>query len=318
MTMNEEISQEENKKPRLFLWKGIGIFFALFAICVVIYLLYAVNTKFTEQNLQLSQLEKIKKNKITKLENNYVQIQKNNQQALEELTAQVAKKNTINQEEWINAEARYLIKLANDKIQFENNVPAAILLLKMADKVISEVSDTETTSLRQTLAEDIAALQSVPTVDVTGLYLQLTALGGKVNQIPLINKPTMTPTEPPKEASTSWWQRGLHHTWQGLRQVVVVRYNESGKLPLIPPDLQAYFYQNVLSVILEARWALLHGDSTIYKNSLNEAITWIKEYAVLNPNTESLVNELNELAKTDIHPTVPALSALQGSTVSER
>ena len=98
MTMNEEISQEENKKPRLFLWKGIGIFFALFAICVVIYLLYAVNTKFTEQNLQLSQLEKITKNKITELENNSVQIQKNNQQALEELTAQVAKKNTIIQE----------------------------------------------------------------------------------------------------------------------------------------------------------------------------------------------------------------------------
>lgn len=317
MTTNEEeVPIKENKKPKVFLWKGIGILFALFAVLVVIYLLYAVNMKFADVNHALNKIEQLTQNKIAELERNTELSQKNTNQSLETLKEEITKKNAFNQDEWTQSETRYLIKLANDKVQLENNVPAAILLLKMADKLVSEMKDGETLALRQAIAQDISSLQSVPVVDITGLYLRLTALSGKIDQLALINKPTMTQAKTNSETPTSWWQRGLHHTWEGLREVVVVRYNETGKLPLIPPDLQVYFYQNVQAVILEARWALLHGESTIYKNSLNEAITWIKEYAIQNTNTQSTMNELNELANMDIHPTVPAMSAYKEQTVS--
>ena len=317
MTNTEEqpVQPKDKKKAACVLWRSIGILFALFAAAEVIYLLYMVNGRFIEINQNLGQLSRATQTKIAQLEGQMADEQKNSSTALQNLTAKVAQTEAANKDEWTIAEARYLVKQANDKVQFEDNTASAILLLKMADKEVSRLTDPRMTEVRRALAVDITALQSVPQVDVTGLYMQLSALNGKVDQLPLINKPTIASPfnqTTANQPQASWWQRGLQNTWQSLRQVVVVRYNETGKLPLIPPDQQGYLYQNLHAVILQATWALLHGETAIYKHSLEQAATWVKAYCVENSTiTQSMLSELGDLGKVDVHPAAPAITALQ-------
>lgn len=310
----QEIQPVNKKKTTQMLWKVIGILFALFAVGVVIYLLYAVNTRFIEMNGHLGQLTDSTQNKLQQLEEQIAAVQKNTDTALQDVTTKVSQMQATNKDEWKLADAHYLVKLANDKVQFEDNVSEAIVLLKMADQEISDLTDPKVTDIRKALAVDIAALESMPKIDITGLYMRLSALNGKVEQLPLINKPSIVPATNPasNQQRLSWWRQGLQETWQSLRQIVVVRYNETGKLPLIPPELQGYFYQNLHAILSQAIWALLHGETTIYQNSLGQAAAWVKEYCVENSTvTQSMLNELNDVEKIDIHPAAPAITALQ-------
>jgi uroporphyrin-III C-methyltransferase len=310
------------KKPIRILWKGVGLLLILFVVFVGIYLIYVADTRVTDIEQQLDRLAVSSENKMQQFQNELTTVKRNVDTAEQEsqnLSSKLSQIQSNNKDQWAIAEARYFVKLANNKVQFENNISEAITLLKLADQEIRDIADSKFQEARKALAIDIADLQSVPQVDVTGLYLRLSALNGKIDQLPLINQPAAAQSNNlaiKQGTNQPWWQRGLKASWQSLRQLVVVRYNQGGKFPLIPPDQQAYFYQNVHSVILQAMWALLHGQPEIYRNSLNQAIMAIKEYCVSDSSiTHSILVELTELEKIDIHPVAPKLTnSLQAFT----
>lgn len=317
----EKIETTETKKPRRtkkWLWILL-VLIVLIVVLAYLYLKIFIPCGVAHQQ-QLGELADTQ-NQIQQLRSEAVDAKKTadaamqTAQDLNNKLTQVQAAKTANQNEWLIAEAKYFVKLANDKVQFENNVPEAILLLKTVDQSIRSLSDPKLEEVRKALAVDIANLQSVPVVDVTGFYLRLSALNGKIDELPLINKPTISPAQNPAEVNApnpSWWQRGLKASWESLRQIVVIRYNETGKLPLIPPDQQAYFYQNLHAVLLQAMWALLHGQNDIFRTSLGQASSWINEYAVPNSSiTQAMLTDLSQLEKTDIHPAVPKITTLE-------
>lgn len=219
-----------------------------------------------------------------------------------------------NRDEWRVVQAEFLVKLANDKLQFENNVTQAVQLLQLADQEIRNSNDVKLMEIRKTLAQDIATLQAIPPVDVSGLYARLSALNQEVNKMPLPNKPVVQNESLQVNENLPWWKQGLHQTWQGLKQIVVVRYNEKGKLPLAAPDVQEFIYQNVHAALEKAMWALLHKNPNIYKASLHQAADWIRNYFVVDsPITQSVLTNLNQLEQIDLKPNLPNLAeSLQG------
>lgn len=229
-----------------------------------------------------------------------------------------------NKDQWLAAEVRYLVKLADVNLQFRNSISQAIALLKLADQEIRDVTDPKFEEARKALAADIVDLQSSPQVDTTGIYMRLLALNGKVDQLPLMNKPTVTSTQNPvphAEEEQVWWRKGLKQTWESLRTIVVVRYNQSGKVPLIPPDQQVYLYQNWHAVLLHAMSALMQGQSDIYRSSLQQAEAWTRAYGVADSTiTQAFLSELTQLQAIDIHPATPKMSrslqAVEALTVS--
>lgn len=321
MTNNVENPNQEKKKRKWLSWGGAGFLITTFAVIILIYLFYATNyylnylAKHQDSEEHLLQVQK-----------NMSEVEKQVHQLADNLSSQANMINTlrqsqqsqpkINQEDWQVMYAKFLVQMANDKLLFESNVPQAILLLQTADEKIHALNDDRLLPLRKALADDIASLQAVPQVDIAGLYMRLSALNDQINQLPLPNKPssTMVTAQPAANENLPWWKRGLQQTWQELQKIVVVRYNENGKPPLIMPEQQDFLYQNLHAAIEKAMWGLLHQQSEIYQASLQQAINWIKKYFVINVQaTQSVINGLTELQKVNVHPEVPKISdSLQG------
>lgn len=318
------VMMDTPSQRRFFPWKTIGILCSALSVVILIFVFYLAyySLLFTSKNLltRVSAMQQNMQHLQEVISNTAQQTQRWNAeikaqaQALSALQqAQDNNKNTLTL-----LEVQQWVKRANDNVQFENNIPTAIVLLKNADQALREANDSQFNSLRQAIAEDITALQAVPQVDVVGIYTRLTALSEQVTKLPLPNNLINTKPQSLVDNTLPWWKRSLQQTWQELQKIVVVRYNPSGSLPLMTPEQQNFLYQNMQAILEKAMWALLHKQSDVYHLSLQQAIDWTKKYFVPNAQaTESMLNNLQELQQTNINPSAPntlsAVSALQES-----
>lgn len=218
---------------------------------------------------------------------------------------QAAQKGNLNN--WYVAEAQYLVKLANNNLQFESDVNMAQMLLQRADEALGNLQDANLLEIRKSITTDIANLQALPKVDVTALYLRLNAINNQIEQLPLPvnpmqqNKQETNSTTP--TANASWWQTGIDRTWDMLRKVVIVRNTNTNTLPLVLPDEKTFLFQNLHAQLEGAMWAVLHHNPAVYQANLSRASAWIKQYFDVNaPATKSMLVSLEELQKENLQP----------------
>lgn len=97
------------------------------------------------------------------------------QQRLTDAIKQVSATQETSRSDWLLAETEYLLRLANQRVLMEQTPAGALSLLQAADEILHEVDDVALYEVRQAVAEDIAALEAVPTLDTEGIYLKLAA-----------------------------------------------------------------------------------------------------------------------------------------------
>jgi uroporphyrin-3 C-methyltransferase len=312
------------KKSRQSSWANIGILITAFGTIVLVIAFYCGYYALVNSHNHIVQLTLELNNKIIKNQQAVSALQKsradleqlseqlqisltNQKTRIEELSGTQQNKKGMNL-----SEAQYLVGLANDNLQIGDNIPLVITLLQAADQKLRDLSDPNLTPLRKALAADTAALKSVTPVDVTGIYLQLSALNEQVDKLPLPNnRPSENQaTEPLDNKKLTWWRRGLQESLGALRQIVVIRYNKPGVRPFIPPDQQAFLYQNIHATLEQALSAVVHRQPEIYRASLATAAAWIKEYFLADSAiTQSLLSSLTQLQTVVLHPPLPTISA---------
>jgi uroporphyrin-III C-methyltransferase len=307
----------DSKKTHSFPWNKIiagCAIIAIFALFLGGYFTYCYFSKsYTTlahaiDHLQMAQkqntAEDVQKNLDLAVQS--IQELKTDFKQLQQTVANVTQTQQGNKDALDIAEAHYYVKLANVELQYADNIPLAITLLKLADDTIHRLSNTQLDDVRQALANDIANLQSVPLIDVTGLYMRLAALNNQIDRLPLPNKipnTDMQAVNTTVEQNEAWWKRGLQTTWQALQKMVVVRYNQNGVLPLVTPDQQVFLYQNCHAMLEQSIWALLHHQPIIYQTSLQQITAWVKQYFMQDSSvTQAVITELNQLQAMDIHP----------------
>lgn len=204
-----------------------------------------------------------------------------------------------NLEKWYVAEAQYLVNLANDQLQFNQDISMAKVLLQRADQVLAKLQNPSVLELRKSIAKDLGSLQSLPETKVTELYLHLTAINNQIDQLPLPAqplKPSTAESATTKSADLPWWQNFLASTWQGLRQIVIIRNTDKTPLSLVLPDEKVFLYQNLHAQMESAMWAVLHHNADVYQMSLSRAIAWIQQYFDQKvPATQLLLQHLQEM-----------------------
>jgi uroporphyrin-3 C-methyltransferase len=325
--MTTENETQTITKKRRFSWKGTGILFSAFAFIVILCVMYYTYYRFIEMHrLQLSEnAAMVEKMEVLKNElGEVIKARTHQDEEIQKLNASVQQfeKTQSLDTTFAIANADFLVKLASENLQFENNIPITIELLKKADEAIKNLTAPKVFAAREALAKDIATLQGVPIVDVTGIYMRLNALNNELQKMPLLNQITSSKEQTQNvvpNSDESWWRRGLAHTWQSLTSLVVVRYNDSSRSPLISPGSETYLFENLHAFIMHAMWALLHGNVEVYKASLATTKQYVQEYFVADSSvTSSVLKELNTLYEIDIHPVAPeitdslqALSALK-------
>lgn len=224
----------------------------------------------------------------------------------------LASLSTTDRDDWLLAEAEYLVRLANQRLLMGKEVKGALDLLAAADEIARQLDDTALYPFRQALANDMAALRSASRLDIEGVYMQLGALARQVDQLRLFELPQLQLKKVEPTAAQSWQQRlesGLQAAWVKLSNYIQIKRNDEVYQPLLAPEYEAAVRQNVRLMFEQAQMAALSGKQRLYDDSLAKAKQWLGNYYKLDKNaTQKNLQRIDELAALQITLPLPDIS----------
>ncbi len=218
-------------------------------------------------------------------------------------------------EDWLLAEAEYLLKLANQRVRIERSPQGADALISEADAILRDLDQPELHTIRREIAEDLAALRLMKKVDVEGIYLQLVALSQNVEKLPH-RQPPQKKLQPNYEQFDHLEERSvtqkLSNSWSRLvaelgSHVKISKHDVEIKPVLAEQD--AFYLQQNLRLILErAQLALLREQQDIYTQSVNQAQEWIQTYYPESSESMAFIAQLSGLSERTVAQNLPDIS----------
>lgn len=219
------------------------------------------------------------------------------------------------------SEVEYLLRLAHHKLQFQQDVEAALNALKIANQRLETIGEEAFNPVQRMIRENIATLQGVDLPDRSALAHKIAEMAEQVNNLPIQIEKQMahlkekvTPAgngqgEAAPETEAPWWERATDAAWRQFKDIVIIRHERASGPPLIAPE-EEYFLRQNLRLELEAmRLTLLRGDATNYQESNETAREWIKTYFDTNDEQiQGFLNELQDLQAVQFHPYIPDIS----------
>jgi uroporphyrin-3 C-methyltransferase len=228
--------------------------------------------------------------------------------------------------DWLLAEADYLVKMAGRKLWLEHDVVSATRLMENADQRISALNDPSLMPLRRAMASDISTLKAIPLIDRDGLVLKLNSLEQQINTLPLASAilPEAGVVEQ-KEVSTNIndWQSNLMQSLDDFAgHFITYRVREGNVIPLLSPEQHFYLKENIKGKLLLASKALYREQSEVYVTSLESAKLWSSQYFQQDdPAVKSFMAQLDSLTKFKVdvrYPQKMKTQALLSDFISER
>jgi len=238
--------------------------------------------------------------------------QKQLAEKLQQLTDKQQLSNAELQKRWALQEVKYLLNVANQRALLAHDVVGAIQALIMADKQLESLSDYRLHPLRAEIAEELMSLQSLTTLDIPGMAIQLQTLAVHVDKLRVKKGPEVDFSESPDTADiasteTPAWKQAISDIWQQLRSLVVIRHEQSGEAAVLVPEQRYFLYQNLRLQLESARLALLNADNDSFQHSLKTAITWLDQYFT-GEERDAMLASLNSLAEQKIDVSIPDIS----------
>ena len=228
--------------------------------------------------------------------------------------------------DWLLAEADYLVKMAGRKLWLEHDVVSATRLMENADQRISALNDPSLMPLRRAMASDISTLKAIPLIDRDGLVLKLNSLEQQINTLPLASAvlPEADVIEK-KEVSTNIndWQSNLMQSLDDFAgHFITYRVREGNVIPLLSPEQHFYLKENIKGKLLLASKALYREQSEVYTTSLESAKLWSSQYFQQDdPAVKNFMAQLDSLAKFKVdvrYPQKMKTQTLLSDFISER
>ncbi|SFM01236.1 uroporphyrinogen-III C-methyltransferase [Marinobacter zhejiangensis] len=220
--------------------------------------------------------------------------------------------------DWLLAEAEYLIRIANQRLQIEKDIIGALSALKAADEVLKDSDDVGVYPVRQQLAREILSLKAIEGVDRTGLYLTLEATIERIQQLTddSLNQAAPPQAETPatdaalvREGEPSLFRVAWDKVLTTLKGVVVVRRLDQPVQPLMSPEQSAYARLNMQLMLEEAEMAVLRGNQTLYNRALAKAESALAQwYDGSDQRVKALLETLTELSQRQVDPELPDIS----------
>tara|TARA_B110000211_G_scaffold66263_1_gene76466 strand:- start:5797 stop:7170 length:1374 start_codon:yes stop_codon:yes gene_type:complete len=257
-----------------------------------------------QQQAHNTQLKELKTSIEYNTENSILELQKQQQQQMANL-----RQNQPN--DWLLEEAEYLIRVAARSLWLDKNTSTAISLLNDADLRIQELNDPRFLVLRQTIQQDIAKLQLLPTLKTDEVILKLMALDQQIKQLPLamVDVPDNSDKESSLELTenVSDWRTNLAKTWRKfIADFITVNRRAGNVEPLMSPDFQQNLRENLSLKLQTATWAASKANSDIYRQSLDDIINWLNNYFDMSHQAnQNFVKALDALKNETINVTYP-------------
>ncbi len=218
------------------------------------------------------------------------------------------------------AEVEYLLRIADHKLKFQQDVPAAITALTAAQTRLQAIGEKDFAPVAQMIAENIASLRGVKLPDRPALARKIIDMGRQVDSLPLRQdlqladlkarvKPKVGDAEAAAQAEGAWWERASAAAWAQLKDIVVIRHERSTAPPLMAMEEKFFLRQNLRLELEAMRAALMMGDGANYQESDNIARDWVETYFnAEDPGVAAFLTELQSLQALQFNPYIPDLS----------
>lgn len=238
------------------------------------------------------------------------------QQQLRNHARQLQALATTDREDWLLAEAEYLLRLGNQRLQMSRDVASARALLESADAIVRDIDDPRLFAVRQAIASDLAALRATAIPDREGLFLQLAALADQADRLVLPGTETLryqvADSEAVEQEAASGWRASLARVWQKLQRYIRVSHREDSYEPVLAAEYAATLRQNMRLMLEQAQLALLSADQSLYQASLDKAQQWLRRYYTLDQaDALALIEQLNRLQRQVVEVQIPDISESQ-------
>ena len=204
------------------------------------------------------------------------------QKSIESLQMELSDVKGRRPNDWLLAEADYLIKLAGRKLFFEHDTISATRLMESADQRIATLNDPSLAVLRKSIAKDIVKLKATPKFDREGLALKLMALQQQVDTLPLtysfVSDIKKEERKSVSEDINDWKTNLLISIKDFSKDFIKVRSTEGNITPLLSPQQHFYLKENLKAKLETAIRAVYVEEQDIYSKALNIADQWANTY----------------------------------------
>ncbi len=210
-------------------------------------------------------------------------------------------------ERWQVAEARYLVRLADQRVRIAGDVATAIALLEQANGMLRDTGQARYTDTRAVLIEDISQLRAAGEVDTQGLYLQISAVARRLADQPLQSAPGFAFGEQPRPAEEmaqqGFWARSLAWLKASLAEVLLVRRADETSQWMLDNASESAIRAQVGLLSTQALSALLSGNQNLYQQSLASVAQLVQQHYEATSGRQLLLDELDNLAAVSLNRT---------------
>ncbi|MDC5838553.1 uroporphyrinogen-III C-methyltransferase [Vibrio europaeus] len=221
------------------------------------------------------------------------------QKSIESLQVAVADVKGRRPNDWLLAEADYLVKLAGRKLFLEHDAVSATKLMESADQRIAALNDPSLVPLRKSMANDITKLKTVPLVDREGLVLRITSLQQQVDSLPLANALLPEAQKVEKQVvseDVNDWQNNLMTSLKDFSEnFITFRTRDGNVIPLLSPQQHFYLKENIKAKLETAIKAVYVEQQDIYRTALTTADKWSATFFNQDSNEVKEFNKALEL-----------------------
>lgn len=261
-------------------------------------------------NAQLEQTVSKATSQATEITHRAETVLEQQQKSIESLQLAVADIKGRRPNDWLLAEADYLVKLAGRKLFLEHDAETATQLMESADQRIAALNDPSLTPLRKAMANDITALKNIPLIDRDGLVLRLISLQQQVDNLPLAN--AILPEDQPQETQAvseniNDWQTNLKNSLKAFADnFITFRSRDGSVIPLLSPTQHFYLKENLQAKLETAIKGVYTEQQTLYVTSLTTAEQWSNSFFNAGDKAVQTFNaELAQLAKQQVQVKYP-------------
>jgi len=226
---------------------------------------------------------------------------------------------TATRGDWLLAEATYLVRLANQRLQVERSIENPLAILESVDSIFIQINDPELLAVRNALAIDIAALRMTEIVDREGIYLELQAISSALETLSILRPRADTEATQQAQAVQNSQQapgsliETLERFSEKFGNLIVLQKRQQPIEPLLSRAERAMVRQNVYLLLEQAQSALLREEQIIYSSSLNKTEALLRRYFQLNSESEALIARLQALAERSVSQQLVDISGSQNA-----
>ncbi|RBM65554.1 heme biosynthesis operon protein HemX [Vibrio tarriae] len=261
-------------------------------------------------NAQLEQTVSKATSQATEITHRAETVLEQQQKSIESLQLAVADIKGRRPNDWLLAEADYLVKLAGRKLFLEHDVETATQLMESADQRIAALNDPSLTLLRKAMANDITTLKNIPLIDRDGLELRLISLQQQIDNLPLAN--AILPADQPQTSQAvseniDDWQTNLKNSLKAFADnFITFRSRDGNVIPLLSPTQHFYLRENLQAKLETAIKGVYTEQQTLYRTALDTAAQWSTSF--FNPDDKAVQSfnaALAQLAQQQVQVEYP-------------